>query len=137
MLRKILATIAGIITAMLVILLVETAGHYLYPLPVDFMNLPHAAQEQIFKSQPDAAFAVILSGWIMASLACGFVNGAISRKRQMSGSFLAGLLLTTAGIVNVFTIWHPMWMIVSAFVVFIPMTIAGHQLANRFFRLQD
>lgn len=131
MFRRILAAILGVVASSVVIMVVEQASSRLFPMPVDFVQRPHAEQEALFRSLPPGAFLMVLLGWILGAFVCGLVIGVVSRSAQKTPSYLAGLLLTMGGIVNVFTIWHPIWMVVGAFVVFIPMTLLGHLIAQR------
>lgn len=114
MLRKILGTIAGIVVAFLLILLIERIGHVFYPLPpgIDMSNAESVGRA--LGTVPLAAKLIVVAAWFLGALAGAFVAGLLSRA-YWSGWVVAGLVVL-GGMVTIVMIPHPVWMQIAAVV---------------------
>jgi len=126
MLRKILSALAGLIAAILVFMAFEWVNSLFYPLPIDLDKADHEAMAAYVKTLPTTAFLPVLAGWAAGSFVCGLLIRLISKSGNKISAYLAGLLLMTAGIVNMFTIEHPTWFIVIGLFIFVPFTLLGY-----------
>lgn len=117
--------------AMLVIMLVESINSKLFPLKsgIDMAN-PEAVNTYI-KSLPATAFIILLLGYFSGSFVCGFVIRRITKDADNTPAILAGVGLTTVGIVNFFSFDHPWWVIVIGILTFIPATLLGFSLFKK------
>lgn len=131
MFRNILAVVAGIITATLVFIGFEQLGQKIYPLPPGLDTTDHEVMSSYTKTLPDVAFIPVLAGWVIGSFVCGIVIGLIAKKSLRTSAYLAGLFLTTAGIVDIFMLPHPLWFVVAGIIVFIPFTLLGVKVIKR------
>jgi len=109
----------------------EWLQHGLYPLPKDLDPADHEAMSAYVKTLPDTALLLTLAGWITGSLVCGALIRLITGKPEKTSAYLAGLFLTTAGIVDIFMLPRPTWFIISGIVIFIPLTLLGHGIFKR------
>ena len=126
MLRKVLAVLAGIATASIIFVGFEAINSKLYPMPKGIDRGDHEAMSAYMESLPNQAFINVLMGWLIGSFICGMLIRLISRSSDKTPSYIAGLFLTTAGIVDIFTLPHPLWFAVAGIIVFIPFTLLGH-----------
>src|SRR5690242_17610658 len=131
MLRNVLAVLAGICGATILFMGFERLQRQLYPFPNALDPADHEAMSAYAKTLPTKALLVILVGWILGSFACGLLMRVITRKPEKTAAYLAGLFLTTAGIVDVFMLPRPIWFIIAGIIVFIPFTLLGHSIIKR------
>lgn len=131
MLRTVLATVIGLMAAFLVIYGVEWLSSLRYPLPKDLDIANHQAMTAYIAHLPKGALINVLVGWALGSIVCGFLIRIISKSSSKTAAYLAGLLLMTTGIVNIFMYPHPIWFIVIGVLLFIPCTLLGHSMYKR------
>jgi len=131
MLRNVLAVIGGIIVATLAFMGFERIGHIFFPLPPGLDPADHEAMSAYAQTLPAIALSIVLAGWAIGSFVCGMVIRLISKKSDRTSAYIAGLFLTTAGIVDIFMLPHPVWFIVAGIIVFIPFTLLGHAVIRR------
>ena len=129
MIRALLAIVAGLAVAALMIGLLKSIGHSMYPPPegLDPFGDPEGfaiALEQI----PTGALAMVLLSW-----ALGTFTGAWLAARIVGRAFyglLVGGVMMLSGITNVISIPHPWWFTVAGIVLFLPAAYAGARLAT-------
>ncbi|HRO44057.1 MAG TPA: hypothetical protein PL009_14575 [Flavipsychrobacter sp.] len=131
MLRKIIAVIVGIVAATLLFMGFESIIERLYPLPHGTDRADHAAMEAYVKTLPSTALILVLAGWAVGSFICGLLIRIIARSADKTPAYIAGLFLTTAGIVDIFMVPHPIWFIIIGILLFIPFTLIGHSLYRK------
>jgi hypothetical protein len=130
MIRNILSVFAGVVAAFIIIMGVEYINSMNHPFPQG-MN-PNDAEN--FKAYvaglPISALLVVVLGWALGSLLCGFVIGKINPNSASKRlPIVAGAALTIASILNMVEIPHPTWMMIVGIVIFIPLTMLGYRLA--------
>lgn len=131
MLRKIIGVMAGIMVAMFIITIVESFNAKLYPLPKNVNSADREAMQLYISSLPKTAFIILLSGYLLASFFCGLVIRLISKSDDKTPAYLAGVGLTSAGVVNFFSYEHPWWVIVVGLLIFLPVTVYGFTLIRK------
>ncbi|MBW7896728.1 MAG: hypothetical protein H3C27_16595 [Opitutaceae bacterium] len=117
--RDLGATFAGLFTAVVLIALVQAVAHQLYPPPpgTDF-NDPAALAELMAQMPVGALLMVLLSyaiGTLMGALVASRFSAAHLPARQ---GWIVGLMMLTAGVMNLLAIPHPAWFWVACFGVF-------------------
>ena len=98
--RKILAVVAGLVTAFITISLVEMLGHQVYPLPegLDPMNDPDGFRAYL-ESVPVGAKAFIIAAWTLAAFLGAFAGIKIAQGSSgliigfVSGFIILGICL--------------------------------------------
>ncbi|HEY3487408.1 MAG TPA: hypothetical protein VGL10_05030 [Gammaproteobacteria bacterium] len=120
MIRNILSTLAGIAAAIVVIVLIEAAGHALYPPPVglDFNNSVTLAA--YIGAMPRPVFMFVLLAWMGGAFTGSAVAAMMARSRSCIYPLIITLTVLLAAVSNMLRIPHPMWFMVSA-VVMIPL----------------
>jgi len=129
MLRKIGATLAGIVLAFAVIVIVEMVGNALYPLPpgVDPRNPESLARAM--RNVPAAALAVVVIGWTAGALAGSWLAARIARS--VWPAVIVGALVVCGAVANMLTIPHPLWMWITSIVLVALVTLGGAALGAR------
>ena len=120
MLRSILAVLAGIVSAAIVVSLVEAGVSALYPPPAGLNMGDPAALEAYIQQAPFGAMALVVAGWFAGAvvgvgLACRIAKGS------MRVAAVVSVLQMAAVVSNFFELSHPLWMIVSGSV----LSVAG------------
>lgn len=114
--RKILGSITGIVTAMAVIMIVETLGHKLAggpPMP-DVTNADAVAAYAA--ALPLGSLLSVLLAWI-GGTAAGVVAGSlVAPGRQVFIAILVGAVVMLGTITQVTQFPHPTWLVVSSIV---------------------
>lgn len=125
MLKLVLGIVAGIVTGMIVISVIEMIGHRIWP-PVAGMDAGDMdAVRASVAAMPPAALAMIVAGWTAGAFAGALVANLIAR-RALAGWIIAGLVIASI-IINATMIPAPIWMPVSGIV----LAILAGWLASR------
>ncbi len=124
MLRGIAAIVAGVIAGIVVIMLVESAGHLIFPPPegVDLKD-PEALQS-VMNEIPLGAKLAVLIAWGLGVAAGAIVARLIANRGVFPAMAVAAVLFAGAAY-TMTVIPHPAWMIVGA----VAATLAGAFLA--------
>lgn len=126
--RNILSVVVGLATAIITFLIAETINGNLHPAPttLDYKNT--IAVRAFYENQPISLWSLVLAGWVIGSLLCGFLIKLISKSDNKKLPIIAGCILTLSAVANFFSLPHPTWFIVVGLLVFIPSTLLGHKL---------
>ena len=114
-LRVSLAVVAGVIAGGAVVFVTEAIGHSLFPPPADIDLSNPDDVKRLMASLPAGAFAMVLLGWFLGSLAGAYVAHAIAKKPVAAWAVAGIFILFT--ITNFFMIPHPMWMIAAGLLI--------------------
>jgi hypothetical protein len=132
MFRSIGATFAGLLVAALVVGLVESLSHAIYPAPAGLDPANKVAMEAYMRSLPLGAFIMILVAWFDGTMVGAFVATLLTGGRErwpalvVAGAMLSGALFTMMQIA------HPPWMAMVGISLFFPAAEAGRWLHRRY-----
>lgn len=113
--RIAIAIVVGIVTAFLTVAVVEQLVTLLYPFPPDFdMNRPEDVV-RITEVVPTPGLVMVVGGWLLGTIAGGWVARAISRRGWTVWA-IAGVMLATC-LLNLLMIAHPLFMWVGGMLV--------------------
>ena len=131
--RKILAVIVAMIVAIAIMMIVEMINStVVMPPNADVMKDP-AALREFMANGPVRAYVIVLVGYLIASFAGGFIVTKLSRRESpgLALPIIVGVLLTLGMFANIAMLpGQPLWFIIVALVIFIPVTLAGHRFAR-------
>jgi sorbitol-specific phosphotransferase system component IIBC len=114
--RAILAIVAGCVLSLLVVAGVDTLGHMIYPPPAGADLRDPAAMRVIIAEMPFGAFVIVVSGWILGAGLGAWVATRLSRTaKAWPGGAVGAVTLAATGI-NLFTIAHPVWVVIAALI---------------------
>ncbi len=113
--RTILGVVAGIVAGGLVVFVTETVGHSLYPPPPDINLADPEDVKRLMASLPAGAFAFVLAGWFLGSLAGALV--ALRIAKGAAAAWAVALLFILFTCMNFVMIPHPAWMIAAGIAI--------------------
>ncbi len=107
MLRSVVAILAGLVSSMATVWLIQWLGHRQFPRPAG-TNLRDPEQMQAFiQNLPPGALAMSLAAWTAGTLVGGLVACRVARERPMLFAGLIGGVMIAAAAVNLTAIAHP------------------------------
>ena len=127
--RTMLGVLAGLLTAMLLMLVVEGAATALFP-PAGAPPQTPAELARLVASSPWGLKAMVVGGWALASLAGGWVAAKIARHPRAAALGI-GLLVVAGCVLNAVSIPHPWWMNALGVLLPLPLALFGQRLARR------
>ena len=130
--RSILAVIAGFVVASAVMIVIEMVnGRLLYPGLAKLAEglTDREAIKAVMASAPAGALLVVLFGWVLGSLAGGFLAAWIGRNAPVGHALALGGLVTLAGVANNLMLPPPAWFWIATLIVILPAAYAGARLA--------
>ncbi|MFQ5547667.1 MAG: hypothetical protein ACE5FV_05210 [Woeseia sp.] len=122
MVRKIAAAALGIITAGLIVWIVEALGHAVYPVPPDLdMSAPEQFRDYI-AALPPGAFLFVLAAWLLGTLGGGMLACFIAGEKPFVYATIVGAFILIATVVNLVMLPHPLWFSATAVLAIAVMT---------------
>ena len=120
----------GLLTAIVVISVVEAFGHMVYPVAdnVDFNN--KELMKTYISTMPFGALVFVVNAWILGAFVGAIVATRMFAEKAQLNSIIVGILVLAFTLLNMSMIPHPMWMWVSAFLGIIPGAYLGHKIAS-------
>ena len=109
MLRKILGVIAGAVTGIVTISLVQWMGHQVFPIPADIDPTDIDALATYMDRIPLASKLAVVVAWTLGPIVGGIVGGRIAQARW--ASWVPGGLTALGLVLNATMIPHPIWML--------------------------
>ncbi len=125
---NVLAVVVGAVVAGVVVALVQSLGHQVYPVatPADMQDPD--AMAALVASMPPGALWFVVAAYAAGSFAGGAVAAYIGRSAQIRLALIVGVLLMIGGIMNIVSIPHPLWFSVVSLLVFLPAAWLGGRL---------
>lgn len=130
MLRTLLAVIAGVITAMILMFVLEALGMLVFPPPPGFQINTEADLAQLVAISSTGKKIWVVCGWALASLAGGWVAARIGRSHPRGAALAVAVLIVIGTLMNAMAIPHPLWMNVLGILLPVPMALLGARLAR-------
>jgi hypothetical protein len=130
MLRSVLSFLVGVIVACLVVAVVESLGHTLFPPPPGIDITKPESMAQVMSQIPFGAKLAVVIAWALGSLAGGFAAAKYARQHHVVVALLVGAVLLAFGAYSLFTIPHPLWMAALGMLVPLPMAWCGAKVAT-------
>lgn len=129
MVRSILGIVAGIFAGVLVIALVESLGHGIFPPPegVDLKD-PDALQS-VMGQIPIGAKLAVLVAWGLGAFVGALVALRIGVGNAIA-AWIVGAILFAFAVSTMMVIPHPLWMMIGAVIVYLAGVIAANHVAH-------
>jgi hypothetical protein len=131
MARTILSIIAGLLSGIVVIFVIEIIFHAIKPLPIDVHDTIRF-KNYVHNEAPEAFHIIILSSYALGSFAGGFITAFISLNKKILRSMTVGGILMGIGLNSLVTLEHPSWVIVTAIFIFLPAAYLGGLIGRNF-----
>jgi hypothetical protein len=125
------ATVAGLLTAVAVVSVVEFVSGVIYPVPRDVRPHDGESIRRYVESMPSGVYLSELAAW-----GIGVFGGSWVATRLVGGSsrvpgFAVGAFLLVVGTVNLSLLPRPDWFAILGILVFPLGTVTGIRLASR------
>lgn len=132
--RRTLGVVAGAIMAFAVIGIIWMVGSMFAPQPPkNFEYMTKAEVAAYISSLPIRTLLTVIFGYLLGSLAGGWMATSITKERQnLVPSLIVGIVLTLAGLFNFFVLWpgQPAWFVAVCLFIYIPFALLGNRLAR-------
>lgn len=118
MLRRILGLIAGIAVTAILVAVVESLGHLVYPPPEGIDLTDPESLKAYMSDAPIGALLSVLLAWAVGTMAGSGLAGVIAGEKECLLGTILGALFLIGGIVNMAMIPHPLWFWIAGVLVF-------------------
>ena len=132
MARNIISVIIGIATAGIVVYFIQSVSIALFPLPEDLDPRDMNAMKEHVATLPPLAFVLVLLAHFFGALGGAAVGSKIASSHQFKLSMIIGTFMLIMGIINLFTIPHPLWFMVVDMFTYLPGAFIGYKIYQRF-----
>lgn len=131
--RTLLGAVAGLISAVVTIMLIEFAGRQVFPPPPGLDPGSTADMAKIVATLPIGALLFIVGAWVVGAFEGGLVAAIVAGRSRPRVAAVVPALMVMAGVVamTIAVPAHPMWMAVAGLLLPIPAALAGAVLAGR------
>lgn len=130
MIRNIAATAAGLVTAFVMIALIEKLGHIIYPPPPELDFTDMEAIRPYIASLPLLALLMPIFAYFLGAFSGTLLACYAGTARPIIFAAVIGLFVLAGTIANLIWIPHPHWFSVLAVVVVVAGAWLAMQLAN-------
>jgi hypothetical protein len=129
--RAILGVLAGLATMFVVIMVIEYAGHMVYPPPSGLNPMVAEDLSAIMAVQPVAAKAFVVMAWVVGAFSGGWVAAKISRRYPRAAAVIVALMVVLGVVGMILQLPdHPRWMAALGLLLPIPAALLGARLAG-------
>jgi len=109
MVRNVGAILSGVVTAFVLILVIEKLGHLIYPPPTDLDFSDPEAIRPYMATLPFVALLFPMIAWVVGTFAGSLVASKIGTANPLAFAGVVGGLVLAATIANLIMIPHPAW----------------------------
>jgi len=109
MVRNVAAALAGIVTAFVMIMLIEKLGHIIYPPPADLDVSNPDVMRPYIATLPFLALLFPMIAWVVATFAGTVLACKIGTANPLAFAAVVGGLVLAGTIANLIMIKHPLW----------------------------
>jgi hypothetical protein len=134
--KRLVPIAGGILSGITIVVTTDSVIGALYPAPPEIDMTDGTQLTSFVEKMPDTAFALMLAGYVAASLAAGIVATALAKRYSrglitpMRPAVICGVVLTAANIANAFQLPHPMWLIAANVIFHLPAALLGYFIAK-------
>lgn len=136
MARNIISVIIGIATAGIVVYFIQSISISLFPLPKDLNPRDMNAMKEHVATLPPLAFILVLLAHFFGALAGAAIGSKIASSSQFKLSMIIGVFMLIMGIINLFTIPHPVWFMIADMFTYLPGAFIGFKIYQRYMPTQ-
>ena len=119
MAKNVAAAIAGIVTAFVMIMLIEKLGHVIYPPPTDLDFSDPEVMRPYIATLPFLALLFPMIAWVVATFAGTVLACKIGTANPLAFAAVVGGLVLAGTITNLIMIKHPLWYSLLALIAII------------------
>jgi len=128
--RSVLAILAGLLSAFVVIALVEAIGVRFYPPQPGMDPRDPNSIRAAMANLPRGAMLCVLVAYAAGSVVGGWVAARFAPRAKLTHGMIVGALLLAAGVLNMSTIPHPGWFWASSIAIYLLGSWSGARAAG-------
>jgi hypothetical protein len=128
MMKRTIAVIVGVLAGVVVIALIQSLSHLIYPLPAGVDVNDTEAMKQVISTLPVGAFLFVLLSYAVGSFSGGLVSALIFKPGKYLDSVLIGSILMIMGLFTLLNIPHPLWFWIASLFIYLPMSLLGAKI---------
>jgi hypothetical protein len=125
----VLAIVASLATMLVVVMVMDTLGHKIYPPPEGMTVNDKEMISNYLKTAPIQAILIIPIGWILGAFAGAFVGGTICKQKKRIIFFIVAIFTLLASLSQLLMIQHPWYFWVLVAFIF-PGALLGSKLVK-------
>ena len=129
MLRRIAAVLLGVITAFVLVAVIQKLGHSVYPPPPGLSLDDPETWKAYVAELPPGPFFFVLAAWALGTLGGGFVSARIAQEKPLLYALVVGAVVMIASIAQLVAIPHPLWFTIAAIILIPAAAYAAARLA--------
>lgn len=128
--KNFLSVLAGVIAGFIVVFIGDATCEKLYPVPpgIDLSN--KLVMLTYVSTIPIYVLVIMVLFWLFSSFVGGLLAARINRPQWKRSCLITGGILLAAAVLNMAMIPHPMWMLVTALIGYIPAAFFGGYLVR-------
>ncbi len=132
MLRNLLGVIAGVIAGSIVFLSIQWVNSLIVGSPQGFDSYDSGAKKAFLDNMPLYGWLVILLSYALGSFVAGLVGGKLAESDTKIFPVVIALIFMLGWLSNIMVLPHPLWIVITVFLIYLPATLAGHRFAVSF-----
>lgn len=130
MVRKLLALVAGFLTFMIAVTVIQVINGLIFGMPKpETLSSPEMMQAYV-SAMPVGASIGLLFSYVVGSFASGYLMRVISKWDSLILPIVIGLIGTFGWAYTITQISHPIWVTIAGFFCYLPFTLLGHRTAK-------
>jgi hypothetical protein len=114
LMRTIGVVLLGVITAVVIVAVVEAINSRIYPLPAGVDPNNAKALKEVIATLPLGALLMVLLGWWLGALGGGWLAARLAGRLDMLHGLVVAVIILSAAIFNLLMLPHPIWFWVAA-----------------------
>ena len=126
--KKILSVVAGLLVNALVVFLVETIGHFIFPHPEGYEKILELSKEEMkvmMDSLSTGNHLFMILGWTLGPFIGAVVASKILPNYWKTSSFVIGVIVALMLVLMNSMIPHPTWLITIGIILPVPLAYFG------------
>lgn len=129
--RSILGIVLGFLTGVVVVVLIESTGLLIHPLPAGTKMTDAAAMKAHAAKAPPAAKIPVGIAWFVGPLIGSWLAAFIARRAFLAHALIIGFVFLAADVSNLLSLPHPLWLVVVGLIAPLFAAWLGASLAAR------
>jgi hypothetical protein len=130
MLRLILSVVAGLFVGVILVAVLEAAGHAVFPPPAGVDLTDPQALDSVMSKLPREALAAVLAAWFLGVLGGATTANLANRRQGLAGWIVSAVIFAFAAW-TMAAIPHPLWFVIAAVVLMLTAAIAADRAFGR------
>ncbi|WP_192821145.1 hypothetical protein [Rufibacter sp. LB8] len=131
MFKSILSVLGGTALGVFTIGVIQYLGSQVYPLPAGLTSNDSVAMASYLEQAPAGMLLLVLLAYAFGSFFGGMLGARYAPGKPIGHALAVGIILLLFGITNLWMMPHPIWFVVAAVVVFVPMAFFGGMMSSR------